>query len=128
MDRARGSLSISRSLNGASAYESRFSLMLCVRLGSCISVLPTLNWMDRRRGLESREGASKEILGRWLEKASEVKLWLDSGLASDSKEGSRELWTDIVAEAGWESEAIGSWRRSQLKRAFGVAKIPSSKV
>ncbi len=84
--------------------------------------------MDRRCGLESREGASKEILGRWLEKASEVKLWLDSGLSSDSKEGSGESWTDIVAEAGWKSAGFGSWRRPQLKGAFGVAKVPSSKV
>lgn len=78
--------------------------------------------MDRRRGLESREGASKEMLGRWLEKFGELKLWLDSGLSSDSKEGFGELWTDIVAEAGLESEAIGSWRRSQLRRASDAAK------
>jgi hypothetical protein len=107
VDRARGSLSTSRSLmTGASAYERRFSLTMWERLGSCDSPLPTLNWMDRRRGLSLRGLASKEILRRWAESAGVFKLCLDSGLSSDSKEGLGELWTDIVAMAGLTTEVL----------------------
>jgi hypothetical protein len=67
--------------------------------------------MDRRRGLWLRGLASKEILGRWPETTDGVKLWLESGLSSDSKEGLGELWTDIVAIAGLAAEGIGCCER-----------------
>lgn len=55
-----------------------------------------------------------------------MKLWLDSGLSSDSKDGFGELWADIVAKAGLRAEVMESWRRSQRRIAFHAAKEPSS--